>query len=339
MTAFAAALDRVVRGQTLEAEEMRAAFGLLLDGQVDPVAAGAFLTALRMRGETAPEIAAAATAMRERVQGFPGPIDAIDTCGTGGDGAETFNISTGTAIVLAACGVPVAKHGNRAVSSRSGSSDVMTALGVRIDMDRAAAAQCLDRIGLAFLFAPLYHPAVAHVAPVRRALGFRTLFNLLGPLANPAGARRHLLGVYDPRLVEPIASTLLALGSQAAWVVHGADGLDELTVTGESHVGILANGTIRLQTITPEDAGLRRHPIGALRGGDASANAAALRDVLAGAQGAYRDAIVLNAAAGLMIAGVHTSLEVAAGEAAVAIDAGAAASKLEALRAFSMETV
>ena len=329
--AFRPYLQKVAEGETLEHEEMREAFDLLLEGEVDPIAAGGFLMALKIRGETPDEITAAATAMRAAAHGFEGPEDALDTCGTGGDGANTFNISTATAIVLSACGIPIAKHGNRAVSSASGSSDVLSALGVKVDISPAQAEACLREVGIAFLFAPNHHPAVRHVAPVRQALGVRTLFNLLGPLTNPAGARRQLLGVYDAGLVRPIAETLCNLGAESAWVVHGTDGLDEMTVTGETIVCIAHKGNLADWRFTPEDAGLKRHDLDDLRGGDAATNAEAMRALLDGEGGAYRDAVLLNAAAGLMVAGLEDDLKDGAERAAKAIDSRAAQEKLDQL--------
>ena len=317
--------------EPLSDSDITAAFDLMLKGDVDPVQAGAFLAALKVRGEKPSEIAAAARAMRAAAISFDGPEGAVDTCGTGGDGANTYNISTATAIVLAACDVPVAKHGNKAVSSASGSSDVLTALGVNVTAGPEKAEACLNAIGLAFLFAPHHHPAVKHVAPVRAALGVRTLFNLLGPLTNPAGAKRQLMGVYDKSLMVPIAETLLALGAVRAWVVHGDDGLDELTVTGPSHVAILRDGSVVSRTLTPAEAGLSRHDAADLVGGDAQTNAEALRAVLDGDKGAYRDAVLLNAAAGLIVAGVEDDLAPAAVRAIKAIDGGAAKAKLDAL--------
>lgn len=329
--AFRPYLLEATAGHPLADADMTAAFGLLLEGTVDPIQAGAFLAALKVRGETPGEIAAAARAMRQAAIGFDGPEDAVDTCGTGGDGANTFNISTATAIVLSACGVPVAKHGNKAVSSASGSSDVLSALGVDITIGPERAEACLKAIGIAFLFAPNHHPAVRHVAPVRAALGVRTLFNLLGPLTNPAGAKRQLLGVYDKALTVPIAETLKSLGAHRAWVVHGDDGLDELTVTGPSHVAILDQGRVVSRTLSPAEAGLARHDASALVGGDAQTNADALRALLDGAPGAYRDAVLLNCAAGLIVAGVEEDLAPAARRAANAIDRCDAVRKLDTL--------
>ncbi|MGV6820609.1 MAG: anthranilate phosphoribosyltransferase [Parvularcula sp.] len=332
---FSQLLKLAAAGQVLESAQMQRAFSQLLSGTVDPIQSGAFLVALKVRGETPEEIVAAARAMREAALSFEGPADAIDTCGTGGDGANTFNISTATAIVLAACGVPVAKHGNRAVSSASGSSDVLAALGVKLDIPREHAAACLKKIGIAFLFAPHFHPAIRHVAPVRKALGVRTLFNLLGPLTNPAGAKRQLLGVYDRALTAPIAEALKSLGATRAWVVHGADGLDELTVTGPSFISELKDGVVADRTVQPEEARLMTHNAGELVGGDAATNAEAIHELFAGGLPAYRDAVLLNAAAGLIVSGWDDDLPAAAAHARQAIETGAAREKLDQLVAFT----
>lgn len=323
-TDFTPFLTRVAEGFPLSGSEMEIAIGLLLDGEVDPIAAGAFLMALKVRGETPEEISGAAKAMRLAAIGFQGPEDAVDTCGTGGDGQHTYNISTATALVLAACGVPVAKHGNKSVSSASGSSDVLSALGVAIDGGVDLARNCLDEVGIAFLYAPNHHPAMKYMAPVRKSLSTRTIFNLLGPLTNPAGAKRQLLGVYDPALMKPIAQTLRELGSLSAWIVHGTDGLDELTVTGDTHIVTLKDGEIAELTVSPEDAMLDRHPEGALRGGSPAENALALHKLLDGESGPYRDAVVLNTAAGLIVAGRTEDLATGARMAETVIDSGGA---------------
>ncbi|MDP3655633.1 MAG: anthranilate phosphoribosyltransferase, partial [Brevundimonas sp.] len=253
--------------------------------------------------------------------------DAIDTCGTGGDGQHTFNISTAAALVLAGAGLKVAKHGNRALSSKSGSSDVLSALGVNLAASPAQQRRSLDQAGIAFLFAPAYHGAMRHVGPVRAELGFRTVFNLLGPLSNPAGAKRQVMGVYDPRLLEPLAEVLGRLGATRAWTVHG-QGLDELTTTGETEVAEWKDGAVRRFTVTPEDAGLPRADLAALRGGDAEENAAALRALLDGATGAYRDIVLLNAAAALVVADRAADLAEGAALAAAVIDDGRASTAL-----------
>lgn len=332
---FTPFLDRAAEGIPFSADEMQAAMDLLLGGTVDPVQAGAFLAVLKVRGEVLDEILGAARAMRRAAVGFEGPADAIDTCGTGGTGLDTVNISTATAVVLASSGVPVAKHGNRSATSKTGAADVLTALGFDTSVGIAQSKASLEKVGLTFLFAPNHHPAMRHVAPVRRALKIRTLFNLLGPLTNPAGARRQLLGVYDSSLVVPIAEALNSLGSERAWVVHGDDGLDELTVCGESLVAELKDGVITERRIKPEDATLDRHPPDALRGGPPAENAAAMRRLLDGEAGAYRDAVVLNAAAGLIVAGKSDNLAKAARLAEAEIDSGRAKARLARFLAFN----
>jgi anthranilate phosphoribosyltransferase len=281
-----------------------------------------------MRGETAEQIAAAARVLRRRCTplGVEGPL--LDTCGTGGDGAGTFNVSTVAAVVVAACGVRVAKHGNRAVSSRSGSADLLEALGVRIDAAPEAVARHVREIGIGFLFAPAFHGALRHAAPVRRALGLRTFWNLLGPLANPAATSHQLLGVYDPARLTTMAEVLGALGATRAWVVHGEGGLDEVSPYGATEVAELSEGRVRARRVVPEDFGLTILPAGAIGGGDAAHNAALARDVLLGTRGPYRDVVVLNAAAALCVARPETSPPYAARTATDAIDSGAARSLL-----------
>jgi anthranilate phosphoribosyltransferase len=272
--------------------------------------------------------------MRRAMRSIEAPAGAIDLCGTGGDGHGTLNVSTAAAFVVAACGIPVAKHGNRNMSSKSGAADVLEALGVRIDLSPQAAQQCLAETGLCFLFAPAYHPAMKHVAPVRKELGFRTVFNLLGPICNPARVRRQLLGVFAERWVAPIAGVLAELGTEHAWVVHGRDGMDELTVTGSSLVMEVANGASRTFEIVPEDAGLERAPLEALKGGDAAHNAQAL-ELLLDCEGerAYRDIVVLNAAASLVIGRAAENLDAGARMAEAALDDGRARTRFDALRA------
>ena len=320
-------LAKLVDGQTLSDAEAHAFFAACLRGEPTPAQVAAAVTALRIRGETVGEIAAFATAMREAALTLDHPYDVIDTCGTGGDGQHTFNISTAAALVLAGSGLKVAKHGNRALSSRSGSSDVLSALGVNLQASEAQQLRALDRAGIAFLFAPTYHGAMRHVGPVRAEIGFRTVFNLLGPLSNPAGAKRQVMGVYDPRLLEPLAEVLGRLGATRAWTVHG-QGLDELTVTGETEVAEWKDGAVRRFTVTPEDAGLPRADISAIRGGDAETNAAALTALLDGAKGAYRDVVLLNAAAALVVADKAADLTEGAAQAAAVIDDGRAAKAL-----------
>ncbi|OYU99125.1 MAG: anthranilate phosphoribosyltransferase [Verrucomicrobiales bacterium VVV1] len=315
----------------LAADAAATAFAAILDGQVADDALAAFLVALAERGETVDEIVAAATVLRQRQNPGPQAPDAIDVCGTGGDGKHSLNISTAVSLVVAACGVKVAKHGNRAASSSSGAADVLAALGVpELPLDRLG--PCLDTVGITFLHAARHHPAMARVAPVRRALGRRTIFNLLGPLANPAGVRRQLVGVFAPGWTRPMAEALQALGSTRAMVVHG-DGYDELTVTGISHYALAAE-TISEGELTPERLGLSRHDAAALAGGDAAYNAARLRALLAGETGAYHDIVVLNAAAALTVADPALSLAAAATSARAALAEGAAADTLARWSAF-----
>ncbi len=320
-------LAKLVDGRILSADEAHAFFAACLRGEPTPAQVAAAVTALRIRGETVEEIAAFATAMREAARTLDHPYDAIDTCGTGGDGQHTFNISTAAALVLAGAGLKVAKHGNRAMSSKSGSSDVLAVLGVNLQAGPAQQRRSLDEAGIAFLFAPAYHGAMRHVGPVRAEIGFRTVFNLLGPLSNPAGAKRQVMGVYDPRLLEPLAEVLGRLGATRAWTVHG-QGLDELTTTGETEVAEWKDGAVRRFTVAPEDAGLPRADLAALRGGDAEENALALRALLDGAKGAYRDIVLLNAAAALVVADRAADLAEGAALAAAVIDDGRAAKAL-----------
>lgn len=324
---FKPLLAKLVDGRVLSDDEAHAFFAACLRGEPTPAQVAAAVTALRIRGETVGEIAAFATAMREAALTLDHPYDAIDTCGTGGDGQHTFNISTAAALVLAGAGLKVAKHGNRALSSKSGSSDVLAALGVNLAATPAQQRRALDRAGIAFLFAPAYHGAMRHVGPVRAELGFRTVFNLLGPLSNPANAKRQVMGVYDPRLLEPLAEVLGRLGAERAWTVHG-QGLDELTTTGETEVAEWKDGAVRRFAVTPEDAGLQRADLADLRGGDAEENAAALRALLDGAQGAYRDIVLLNAAAALVVGDRAADLAAGAALAAAVIDDGRAATAL-----------
>jgi anthranilate phosphoribosyltransferase len=324
---FKPLLAKLVDGQVLTSEEAGDFFAACLRGEPTPAQVAAAVTALRIRGETVEEIAAFAQAMRNAAVTLDHPYDVIDTCGTGGDGAHTFNISTAAALVLAGAGLKVAKHGNRAMSSKSGSSDVLGVLGVDLTAGLVQQRQALDEAGIAFLFAPAYHGAMRHVGPVRAEIGFRTVFNLLGPLSNPASAKRQIMGVYDPRLLEPLAEVLGRLGATRAWTVHG-QGLDELTTTGPTEVAEWKDGAVRRFEVTPEDAGLPRADIEALRGGDAETNAAALTELLAGATGPYRDIVLLNAAAALVVADKASDLKSGVALAAAAIDEGKAAQAL-----------
>ncbi len=335
---FKPLLAKLVDGRVLSADEAHAFFAACLRGEPTPAQVAAAVTALRIRGETVDEIVAFATAMREAALSLDHPYEVVDTCGTGGDGQHTWNISTATALVLAGAGLKVAKHGNRAMSSKSGSSDVLAALGVNLAATPAQQRRCLDEAGIAFLFAPTYHGAMRHVGPVRAEIGFRTVFNLLGPLCNPAGARRQVMGVYDPALLEPLAEVLGRLGAKRAWTVHG-QGLDELTTTGVTEAAEWKDGAVRRFTVTPEDAGLPRADLADLRGGDPEENAAALRDLLDGAPGAYRDVVLLNAAAALVVADKAVDLREGAALAAETIDSGAARAALARLVEVSHEPV
>jgi anthranilate phosphoribosyltransferase len=329
------AIVKVMSGASLTEDEAADAFELVMSGAATPAQIGALLMGLRVRGETIEEIAGAARAMRARALTVRAPEGAIDTCGTGGDAKGTYNISTCAAFVVAGAGVPVAKHGNRAISSRSGSADVLASLGVAIDASPETIERCLAECGLGFMFAPSHHAAMRQVASVRTELGTRTIFNLLGPLANPAGTKRQVIGVFAKEWVEPLARVLATLGAEKAWVVHGSDGLDELTTTGSSAVAELDHGKVRSFEVTPEDAGLPRAKPADLAGGDAAANAAAIGKVLAGERGAFRDIVLLNAAAALVVADKAANLRQGVKIAAAAIDSGRARAVLEALRRLS----
>jgi anthranilate phosphoribosyltransferase len=331
-SALRAALEIAVRREPVPAGVLEAAFGEIMDGKATAVATGALLVALRSKGETVDEIVAAARALRARADQAPAPAPgAIDTCGTGGDGAGTFNVSTAAAFVVAGAGVPVAKHGNRAASSRAGSVDVLEALGVRADLPIARAAAIASRIGIGFLFARRAHPAMRHVAPVREELGIRTLMNCLGPLVNPCGVRRQLVGVYARELVEPLAEALARLGAERALVVHGSDGLDEITTTGPTFGAWLADGRVAPLALDAASVGIARARPEELRGGDAVENAAIVRAVLAGESGPRRDLVLVNAAAALWVAGAADDLGAGLALACTSIDSGAARAKLAAL--------
>jgi anthranilate phosphoribosyltransferase len=328
--AFKPLLSRLADGATLIGEDADEFFAACLRGEPTPAQVAAAITAMRLRGETIGEITACAKAMRHAALRLDHPYDVIDVCGTGGDGANTFNISTAVAIVAAGGGLKVAKHGTRAISSRSGSSDVLAALGVNIAANARQQRRALDEAGICFMFAPAHHGAMRHVAPIRQELGFRTIFNMLGPLSNPAGAKRQVLGVFDSRWVEPLARVLGALGATRAWVVHG-DGLDEITTTGASQVAEWRDGGVRLFRITPEAVGMERGARADLRGGDPAENAAALRDLLDGAPGPYRDIVLINAAAAFLVADEVETLRDGVDRAAAAIDGGAARRALDLL--------
>jgi anthranilate phosphoribosyltransferase len=323
-------LAHIGEGGRLGESEAEAAFEIIMSGSATPSQMGALLLALRVRGESVEEITGAARIMRAKALTIDAPPGTIDTCGTGGDASGSFNISTASALVAAACGVPVAKHGNRAVSSRSGSADVLAALGVNLDVDIAVVRQCLWEIGIGFLMAPRHHSATRHVAPTRVELGTRTIFNLLGPLSNPAGAKRQLVGVFAPDWVVPMAEVLGRLGAECAWVVHG-DGLDELTTAGTTTVAALENGRVRCFSLMPEEVGLARARREDLLGGPPDHNARLMRALFAGAGGPLRDVVLLNGAAALLVAGRVADLKDGIGLAAEALDSGAAGRILDRL--------
>jgi anthranilate phosphoribosyltransferase len=331
---FKPLLSRLADGATLMGDDADAFFSACLRGEPTPAQIAAAVTAMRLRGETVGEITACARALRRAAMHLDHGHDVVDVCGTGGDNAHTLNISTAVAFVAAGGGLKIAKHGNRAASSRSGSSDVLAALGVNLDATPDQQRRALDEAGVCVLFAPAHHGALRHVAPVREELGFRTVFNLLGPLSNPAGAKRQLLGVFDGRWVDPLARVLGALGATRAWVVHG-EGLDEITTTGTTHVAEWRDGGVRLFNITPEAVGLPRAALADLRGGDPSENAEALRALLAGATGPYRDVVLINAAAAFLVADKVETLREGVDLAAEAIDTGAAAGALAKLIALT----
>lgn len=331
-------LAHLATGTPMTHEMARDAFSMILNGQAnDAGQIGAFLMALHIRGETVQELVAGAEIMRAHALAVDAPEGAIDTCGTGGDSSGSYNISTAVAFVVAACGVPVAKHGNRALSSKSGSSQVLEALGVNLNLSPAAISQCLRDVGMGFMFAPSHHAAMRHVGPVRQALGIRTIFNLLGPLSNPARAKRQLLGVFDRQWTVPLAETLQKLGSAKAWVVHGEDGLDELTTTGRSYVAALCDGKIETFEVHPEDVGLKQVAPQDLVGGTPEENAVALRDLLSGSEGAYRDIVLLNSAAALVVADKAADLKDGITRARNAIDSGEAMGVLNTLADISQK--
>jgi len=332
---FKALIAKAATGASLSREEAARGFDRMMSGEATPSQMGGLLMALRVRGETVEEITGAVTVMREKMLRVAAPPDAIDVVGTGGDASGSYNISTCAAFIVAGAGVPVAKHGNRALSSRSGSADVLAALGVKIELAPDAVGRCISEAGIGFMFAPAHHPAMKNVGPTRVELGTRTIFNLLGPLSNPAGVKRQMVGVFSRQWVEPLANVLKNLGSESAWVVHGSDGLDEVTSAGPTHVAALENGTVRNFEIAPEDVGVARAMPEMLRGGDAEENARALLDVLRGKQGAFRDVALMNAAAGLIVAGRAKDLKQGFALAAKSIDSGEAEGRLDRLIAVS----
>jgi anthranilate phosphoribosyltransferase len=328
---FKGLIAKAASGGSLSRDEAARGFHTMMAGEATPSQMGGLLMALRVRGETVDEITGAVTAMREKMLRVSAPDDAVDIVGTGGDASGSFNISTCAALIVAGAGVPVAKHGNRALSSRSGAADVLAALGVNIDLGSDGVARCIKQAGIGFMFAPSHHPAMKNVGPTRVELGTRTIFNLLGPLSNPAGVKRQMVGVFSRHWIEPLAQVLKNLGAESVWVVHGSDGLDEITTAGGTHVAALENGAIRTFEITPEDAGLSRVKPEALRGGEARENAQALMNVLEGKKGAFREVAVLNAAAGLIVAGRAENLKQAVELALKSVDSGEAHGRLERL--------
>ncbi|WP_438277928.1 anthranilate phosphoribosyltransferase [Nitrobacter sp.] len=330
-----ALIGKVATGATLTREEAASAFDSMMSGEATPSQMGGLLMALRVRGETVDEITGAVSAMRAKMLRVTAPADAVDVVGTGGDGSGSVNVSTCASFIVAGAGVPVAKHGNRALSSKSGAADCLAALGIRIDLTPEQVGRCVGEAGIGFMFAPAHHPAMKNVGPTRVELATRTIFNLLGPLSNPAGVRRQMVGVFSRKWVEPLAQVLKNLGSDSVWVVHGSDGLDEITLTGPTFVAALENGNIRTFEVSPDDAGLPRTAGDALKGGDAEANAASLCGVLEGKPGAFRDVALLNAAAALIVAGKAKNLKDGVALGAKSLDSGAAMNKLKQLIAVS----
>ncbi len=335
MEKFRALIGKVATGASLTQEESAHAFDKMMSGEATPSQMGAFLMGLRVRGETVEEIAGAVSTMRAKMTPVTAPADAVDVVGTGGDAAGSYNISTCAAFIVAGAGVPVAKHGNRALSSKSGAADVLSALGVNIELRPEGIATCIKQAGIGFMFAPSHHPAMKHVGPTRVELATRTIFNLLGPLSNPAGVKRQMVGVFARHWIEPLAKVLGAQGSDKAWDVHGSDGLDEITTTGITHVAELSGGTVRTFDISPADAGLKSTKPGELKGGEAIYNAEALRAVLDGQVGPFREVAVFNAAAALLVAGKADNLKDAAALAAKSIESGSAKARLDKLVAVS----
>ncbi len=332
---FKGLIAKVATGAALSRDEAARGFDRMMSGEATPSQMGALLMALRVRGETVDELTGAVTAMREKMLRVSAPAGAIDVVGTGGDASGSYNISTCAAFIVAGAGVPVAKHGNRALSSRAGAADALAALGVNIELSPEGIGRCIREAGIGFMFAPAHHPAMKNVGPTRVELGTRTIFNLLGPLSNPAGVKRQMVGVFSRHWIEPLAQVLKNLGAEHVWVVHGSDGLDEITTVGPTAVAALENGTVRVFEITPEEAGLQRATSEDLRGGDAKHNAQALRDVLKGKRGPFRDVALINAAAGLIVAGRAKELKDGVALAAKAIDSGEAERRLDRLVAIS----
>jgi anthranilate phosphoribosyltransferase len=332
---FKALIAKVATGAALTREEATNVFDRVMAGEATPSQMGGLLMALRVRGETVDEITGAVSAMRAKMVRVDAPANAIDVVGTGGDASGSYNISTCAAFIVAGAGIPVAKHGNRALSSRSGAADVLTSLGVKIDLSPEAVGQCVKEAGIGFMFAPAHHPAMKNVGPTRVELGTRTIFNLLGPLSNPASVKRQLVGVFSRQWIEPLAQVLKNLDSDSVWVVHGSDGLDEITTSGPTYVAALENGTIRTFEIKPEDVGLKTVKPEALKGADADTNAAALTAVLENKDGAYRDVALMNAAASLVVAKAAPDLKAGFALAANSLESGAAKARLAKLVAVS----
>jgi anthranilate phosphoribosyltransferase len=328
-------IGKVATGATLSSAEAAAAFDSMMSGEATPSQMGGLLMALRVRGETVDEITGAVSAVRAKMLRVKAPEDAVDVVGTGGDGSGSVNVSTCASFIVAGAGVPVAKHGNRALSSRSGAADVLSSLGVKIDITPEHVGRCITEAGIGFMFAPSHHPAWKNVGPTRVELATRTIFNLLGPLSNPAGVKRQMVGVFSRQWVLPLVQVLKNLGAESVWVVHGSDGLDEITLTGPTFVAALENSEIRTFDVTPEDAGLTRVGNDALKGGDANANAAALQSVLDGKPSPYRDVALLNAAAALIVAGKARDLKEGVALGIKSLDSGAAATRLKQLIAVS----
>ncbi len=328
MDDFRAIIGKVATGATLSRDEAASAFDRMMSGEATPSQMGGLLMALRVRGETVDEITGAVSAMRAKMLRVKAPADAVDVVGTGGDGSGSVNVSTCASFIVAGAGVPVAKHGNRALSSKSGAADVLMALGVKIDISPDQVGRCVQEAGIGFMFAPVHHPAMKNVGPTRVELATRTIFNLLGPLSNPAGVKRQMVGVFSKQWVQPLAEVLKNLGAEAAWVVHGSDGLDEITLTGPTFVAALDKGKITTFEVKPDDAGLPLANGDALKGGDGDANARALRAVLDGKPGAYRNVALLNAAAAFVVAGRAKDLKDGVAIGAKSLDSGAAAERL-----------
>ncbi len=335
MNDFKAIIGKVATGAVLSRDEAATAFDRMMSGEATPSQMGGLLMALRVRGETVDEITGAVSAMRAKMLPVKAPADAVDIVGTGGDGSGSVNVSTCASFILAGTGVPVAKHGNRALSSKSGAADVLSALGIKIDITPDDVSRCISEAGIGFMFAPTHHPAMKNVGPTRVELATRTIFNLLGPLSNPAGVKRQMVGVFSKHWVQPLAQVLKNLGAESVWVVHGSDGLDEITLTGPTSVAALENGNIRSFEVTPEDAGLPRATSADLKGGDADANAKSLLGVLEGKPSAYRNVALINAAAALVVAGKAKDLKEGVTLGTQSLDTGAAAEKLKRLVAVS----